>query len=82
MQHGSDSLDASLPEASYFPHSQKPRPLLFWFGYPIDFGKLQVFVQAFALKFTYLEGEPSWYLDGLMLWTSRCFQVDVILANS
>lgn len=43
--HGSDSHDAPLPEVSYPPQSQKPRPLLFWYGYPIDFGKLEAFVK-------------------------------------
>lgn len=38
MVHGSDTHDAP-------PQSQKPRPLLFWYGYPIDFGKLEAFVK-------------------------------------
>lgn len=31
--------------SSHPPHSQKPRPLLLWFGYPIDFEKLKAFVK-------------------------------------
>lgn len=45
--HGFD-FPTTLPDVSYptVPtHSQKPRPLLFWFGYPIDFGKLEAFVK-------------------------------------
>ncbi|KAG2029882.1 hypothetical protein BDR03DRAFT_975450 [Suillus americanus] len=44
--HGSDFPD-TRSEVSYppSPHSQKPRPLLFWFGYPIDFAKLEAFVK-------------------------------------
>ncbi|KAG2143589.1 hypothetical protein DEU56DRAFT_242740 [Suillus clintonianus] len=42
--HSFDSLD-TLPDVSHPPHSQKPRPLLFWFGYPVDFAKLEAFVQ-------------------------------------
>lgn len=42
--HGSDFPD-TLPDVSHPSPSQKPRPLLFWFGYPIDFGKLEAFVK-------------------------------------
>ncbi|KAG0697491.1 hypothetical protein DFH29DRAFT_878657 [Suillus ampliporus] len=42
--HSLDSLDAP-PEVFSPPPSQNPKPLLFWFGYPIDFAKLETFVQ-------------------------------------
>ncbi|KAG1723773.1 uncharacterized protein EDB91DRAFT_159039 [Suillus paluster] len=43
--HGVDSLDTLPAEVCYPPPSEKLRPLLFWFGYPIDCAKLEAFVQ-------------------------------------